>query len=115
MTTTQQIIDIGIMGIAVASTRFLPFLLFPSEKHTPRFVRFLSRYLAAAVFGMLVVYCLKNVDFLHRSHGVPQLLGVGSCVLLHLWRKNLLVTIAGGTVVYMLLVQHPSILASLYG
>lgn len=105
MTTTQQLITIGIMGISVISTRFLPFLLFPSENHTPRFVRFLGRFLANAVFGMLVVYCLKDVQFLTGSHGVPEFIGILGCILLHLWRRNMLLTIAGGTAIYMLLVQ----------
>lgn len=72
---------------------------------TQRFVRFLGRYLAGAVFGMLVVYCLKDVQFLTGNHGVLELLGIAACILLHLWRRNLLLTIAGGTAVYMLLVQ----------
>lgn len=106
MTTTEQLLTIGLMAVAVVLTRFLPFLLFPSEKHTPRFVRFLGRYLASAVFGMLVVYCLKDVSFAASPHGLPQLLGIGATVALHLWRRNLLLSIAGGTVAYMLLVQY---------
>lgn len=105
MSTTQQIITIIIISIATITTRALPFILFPSEKRTPKFVRFLGKYLAGAVFGMLVVYCLKNVDFLKGNHGIPQLLGIFACVLTHLWRRNLLLTIAGGTIFYMALIQ----------
>lgn len=105
MTTTQQLMVIGLMAAAVAATRFLPFVLFPSEERTPGFVRFLGRYLASAVFGMLVVYCVKDVPFMDDPHGLPQLLGIAATVALHCWRRNLLLSIAGGTVAYMVLVQ----------
>ncbi len=105
MSTSQQIITIVVMSIAVIATRVLPFILFPSKERTPHFVRFLGKYLASAVFGMLVIYCLKDVHFLEGNHGIPQLLGILVCVLLHLWRKNMLLTIAGGTLFYMLLLM----------
>lgn len=102
MTTLQQIATIGLMGVSVVATRSLPFLLFSSAKHTPRFVTFLSTYLPSAVFGMLVVYCMKNVQFTDLESSIPYFIGVISCVLLHLWRKNMLLTIAGGTMIYMI-------------
>lgn len=105
MTTAQQIMTIGVMAVGVMLTRFLPFLVFPSAGRTPRFVRFLGRYLASAVFGMLVIYCVKDVPFATGRHGWPELLGIGITVALHLWRRNLLLTIAGGTVAYMLVVN----------
>lgn len=105
MTATQQITTILLMGISVAATRALPFVLFPSQEKTPRFIRFLGRYLAGAVFGMLVVYCLKDVSFMSGNHGLPQATGIAICVALHLWRKNMMLTIAGGTIIYMVLVQ----------
>lgn len=105
MNTTQQIITIVLIALSTAATRALPFVLFPSKKHTPRFVQFLGKYLASAVFGMLVVYCLKDVNFLSGNHGLPQLLGILACVILHLWRKNMLLTIAGGTLFYMIIIH----------
>ena len=105
MTTTEQIITILTISVCTIASRVLPFALFPSKKSTPRFVQFLGKYLASAVFGMLVVYCLKDVTFLSGNHGVPQLLGILACILLHLWRNNMLLTIAGGTLFYMLLVH----------
>lgn len=105
MNTTQQIITILLIAVATMATRALPFILFPSQKHTPRFVRFLGRYLASAVFGMLIVYCLKDVSFLSGYHGLPQLLGIAFCVLLHLWRRSIFLTIAGGTLFYMALIH----------
>ena len=105
MNTQQQIITIALMGLSVMLTRFLPFILFPTEKHTPRFVLFLGKYLPSAVFGMLVVYCLKDVTFLSGNHGFPQMLGILVCIVLHLWRKNMMLTIAGGTIFYMVIIQ----------
>lgn len=105
MSTTEQIVTILLISIMTIATRALPFALFPTRKHTPRFVQFLGSYLASAVFGMLVVYCLKDVTFLSGNHGLPQILGILACILLHLWRKNLLLTIAGGTVFYMVVIH----------
>lgn len=105
MNPTEQIITIIIISLATVATRAIPFALFPSEARTPKFVRFLGKYLASAVFGMLVVYCIKDVSFLQGNHGLPQMLGILSCVILHLWRKNLLLTIAGGTIFYMVIIH----------
>ena len=105
MTVTQQIITIAITAIATIITRFLPFTVFQSKKRqTPKFIEYLGKALPAAVFAMLVVYCLKSVDILTGSHGLPELIAIIVVVLLHLW-KQMLLSIAGGTVCYMLLVQ----------
>ena len=86
-------------------TRFLPFLLFPADKPTPKYVQYLGKVLPAAVFGLLVIYCLKDVNIFTGSHGIPELVAIGVVVLLHLWKKQMLLSIAGGTICYMLLVQ----------
>lgn len=86
-------------------TRFLPFLLFPADKPTPKYVQYQGKVLPAAVFGLLVIYCLKDVSFFTGSHGIPELIAIGVVVLLHLWKKQMLLSIAGGTICYMLLVQ----------
>lgn len=106
MTVTQQIITIAITAVATMITRFFPFAVFQSKKRqTPKFIEYLGKALPAAVFAMLAVYCLKNVDILTGSHGLPELIAIIVVVLLHLWRKQMLLSIAGGTVCYMLLVQ----------
>ena len=87
------------------TTRFLPFLLFPAHKKTPPLVAFLGKVLPSAVMGLLVVYSLKDTALLGLNHGLPELLAVGLTVALQLLLKNLLLTIAGGTIAYMLLVQ----------
>ena len=96
-----------ILAITVGTmlTRFLPFLLFPDSKAHPPFIDYLSKVRPPAMMGLLVVYCLKGVSFLTSPHGLPELLAIGTVVLLHLWRRNMLLSIALGTVVYMLLVQ----------
>lgn len=105
MTLTQEIVTIGLCALATMCTRFLPFLIFRSDKPTPKYIRYLGKALPAAIFGMLVVYCLKNVEVLSGSHGVPELLSIVLVTLLHLWKRNMLLSIGGGTVCYMLLVQ----------
>lgn len=93
------------MAAAVIFTRFVSFIAFPSAEKTPKFVHYLSKYLPSAVFGMLVIYCIRNIDVFSGSHGIPEAIGIAVCVLLHLWKKNMLLTIAGGTIIYMVLVQ----------
>ncbi len=105
MTLTQQIITIGVVILGTMTTRFLPFLIFSKEKETPKYIQYLGKILPAAVFGMLVIYCLKDVSILTGSHGLPEFIGILIVVLLHLWKKQMLLSIAGGTICYMLLVQ----------
>jgi len=105
MTVQQQLITIGLCVLGTMLTRFLPFILFPAGKPTPKFIRYLGKALPGAVFGMLVVYCLKNVNLLGGSHGLPELIAIAIVVGLHLWKRQMLLSIAGGTISYMLLVQ----------
>ena len=105
MTLTQQLITIGVVVLGTMTTRFLPFLLFPAGKPTPKYIQYLGSVLPAAVFGLLIVYCLKNVSLLPGSHGLPELISIAAVVALHLWKRQMLLSIAGGTVCYMLLVQ----------
>lgn len=105
MTLIQQLITIGMVILGTVLTRFLPFLVFPAGKPTPKYIQYLGKVLPAAVFGLLVVYCLRNVNLLTGSHGIPELLSILLVVVLHLWKRQMLLSIAGGTVFYMLLVQ----------
>ena len=105
MTLVQKMITIAICALGTMATRFLPFLIFREGKPTPKYIQYLGKALPAAIFGMLVVYCLKNVDILGGSHGFPELIAILITVALHLWKRQMLVSIAGGTICYMLLVQ----------
>ncbi|MDD3239241.1 MAG: AzlD domain-containing protein [Lachnospira sp.] len=86
-------------------TRFLPFVLFPAGKDTPKFITYLGSKLPYASMGLLVVYCLKGVHITTGSHGLPELIAMIVTAGLHVWKKNVLISISAGTVVYMLLVQ----------
>lgn len=105
MTLTEQIITILMVVLGTMLTRFLPFLLFPAGKPTPKYLQYLGKVLPPAVFGLLVIYCLKNVSIFTGSHAVPELLSIGLVILLHVWKRQMLLSIAGGTVCYMLLIQ----------
>ncbi len=105
MTLTQQIITVAMVVLGTAVTRFLPFLIFPAGKPTPKYIKYLGRVLPPAVFGLLVIYCLKNVSVFTGSHGVPELISIILVIFLHVWKRQMLLSIAGGTVCYMLLVQ----------
>ena len=105
MTVTQQLITIAVVAIGTMLTRFLPFIIFPEGKPTPKYIQYVGKALPPAVFGLLVVYCLKNVTLLTGSHGLPELIAIAVVVLLHLWKRQMLLSIAAGTICYMLLVQ----------
>ena len=105
MTLTQQIIMIGMVILGTLLTRLLPFLVFPAEKPTPKYIQYLGTVLPSAVFGLLVVYCLKDVSLFAGSHGIPELISIAIVIGLHIWKRQMLLSIAGGTLCYMLLVQ----------
>lgn len=105
MTLTQQIITIGICIGGTMITRFLPFIIFSENKPVPAYVEYLGKALPAAIFAMLVIYCLKDVSLLKIPHGLPEAAAIAATVGLHLWKRQMLISIAGGTVCYMLLVQ----------
>lgn len=105
MTIAQQIITIGLCAVGTMLTRFLPFAIFSRKKSTPKYIRYLGNALPGAIFGMLVVYCLKGINFTAKSYGIPELLSVGLTAALHIWKKNMFLSIAGGTACYMLLVN----------
>ncbi|MGI6622389.1 MAG: branched-chain amino acid transporter AzlD [Clostridiaceae bacterium] len=105
MTNTQALILIAVITIATQLTRALPFILFPESKKTPGYILYLGKVLPYAAMGLLVVYCLKNVSLLKSPFGIPEAIAVLCVVVLHLWKNNTLLSIGGGTAVYMLLVQ----------
>ncbi len=105
MTLVQEVITIGLCALGTMMTRFLPFLIFSSRKPAPKYIQYLGRAFPPAIFGMLVVYCLKGVSIVSGSHGLPELLAIAVVVGLHLWKRQMLLSIAAGTLCYMLLVQ----------
>lgn len=97
-----------IVAVAAGVTlvlRAAPFWLFGGRRGMPKIVTYLSETLPAAVMGMLVVYCLRHTELLGPTHGLPELIAVAAVAALHLWKKNTVLSIAGGTLVYMVLIQ----------
>ena len=105
LTATQTLLTILAVALGTQITRWTPFLLFPERKDPPQVVLYLGRVLPPAMMGLLVVYCFRNVHWLSGSHGLPELLATAVVAALHGWKRNVLLSIAGGTAVYMLLVQ----------
>ena len=106
MSNIQFILTIAVCAAATMLTRFLPFVVFSSkDQQPPEVVRYLGRVLPAAIFGMLIVYCLKGVSLTSGSHGIPEAIAIGVTIALHKWKHQTLVSIAGGTLCYVLLVQ----------
>lgn len=94
-----------VVGITTFSTRVIPFLIFPKGKEIPSTVRYLGKVLTPAVIGMLVVYCLKNTHVMTKPYGIPELISVAVVAILHIWKRNNLLSIGVGTVLYMVLIQ----------
>lgn len=105
MTIAQQIITIGLCVLGTMTTRYLPFIIFKENRETPAFVQYLGKLLPSAVFGMLVIYCLKDVSFFSGRHGLPELIAILVTSALHLFKRQMLLSIAGGTICYMLLIH----------
>ena len=105
MTLTQQIVTIAMVILGTMLTRFVPFFVFPAGKPTPKYVQYLGNVLPPAVFGLLIIYCLKNVSIFTGSHAIPEVLAITLVIALHTWKRQMLLSIAGGTIFYMILVQ----------
>lgn len=101
----QTFIMVMIMAVITFLIRGLPFLLFPGNKKTPPYIVYLGKVLPYAIIGMLVVYCLKNVSILSAPFGLPELIACAAIVLVHIWKRNTLLSIGGGTLLYMFLIQ----------
>lgn len=105
MTMIQGALTVAVVAAGTMLTRFLPFLVFPESKKPPRVIEYFGKVLPYAMTGLLVVYSLRNTPVLTGSHGLPELIACLVIVALHLWRRSMLLSIVGGTIVYMLLVQ----------
>jgi len=94
-----------VAALITAGLRFAPFWIFGKNRKSPDWLTYLGKVLPSAIMGMLVVYCLKDVSPTQAPHGIPEALGCMTVAVLHIWKRNTLLSIAGGTVLYMLLVQ----------
>lgn len=101
----HAILILVVVSLCTLLTRALPFLVFQGKKQLPEMVTYLGKVLPAAIMAILTVYCLKSINFLVGSRGIPELLAVIVVVLIHIWKKNTLLSIGIGTIFYMFLVQ----------
>lgn len=105
MNNTYLLLSIFVISVVTAALRFIPFLVFGSGRQTPKIVTYLGKFLPYSIMAMLVVYCLKTVNPLSYPFGLPELIGVVIVTVLHILKRNTLLSVAVGTVCYMLLVQ----------
>lgn len=101
----QSLFIIAVIASITVLTRALPFLVFAKNEETPEYIIYIGRVLPPAVIGMLIVYCLKNISVIKFPFGIPELVSVLTVAILHLWKRNNLISILGGTMLYMVLVQ----------
>lgn len=106
MSLIQQILTVGIAAVTNFVTRWLPFRLFAGNgKSVAPFIKGLGKFLPAAIMGMLVVYCYRNINFFGANHGLPEIIAGLLTVALHVWRRSMFLSLIGGTVFYILLVN----------
>lgn len=105
MSNVHAMLIVAVAGIVTIALRFLPFLIFGGDRKTPAYITYLGKVLPYAIMAMLVVFCLKNVSLVSAPYGLPELVSCAMVVLLHVWKRNTLISIIGGTVCYMVLVQ----------
>jgi branched-subunit amino acid transport protein AzlD len=94
-----------VVAICTLLTRALPFWVLGGRKEIPQTIQYLGKVLPSGIMAILVVYCLKGIQFVEGSRGIPEILGVLIVVGLHLWKRNILLSIGGGTVAYMILLH----------
>lgn len=105
MNNVHSVLLVAVISLVTMGLRFLPMWVFGNGKQTPKLIRYLGKVLPYAIMGMLVVFCLKGVSFVSMPFGLPELIASAIVVLLHVWKRNTVISIVGGTVVYMVLVQ----------
>lgn len=105
MISTQYLVAItAVIAFVTMALRFIPFLVL-GGKETPAYIEFLGKFLPYSIMGMLVVYCLKDVSFSQLSYAVPQIVSAAAVVLIHIWKRNTLLSIVCSTAFYMLLIR----------
>lgn len=102
----RSVIIIVLVAVTTLATRAIPFILFPEGKKIPKAVQYLGKVLPPAVIGMLVVYCFKSVSVTSFPFGLPELIAGLAVVVLHVWKRNNLLSIGTGTILYMVLIQY---------
>ena len=102
----RSLVIILLVALTTLATRAIPFILFPEGKEIPKAVQYLGKVLPPAVIGMLVVYCFKSMNITSAPFGLAEIIAGVVVVLLHVWKRNNLLSIGVGTILYMVLVQY---------
>ena len=105
MPDKHTLILIGICALVTAMLRFIPFIIFSGKRKTPEFITYLGKVLPFAIIGMLVVFCLKGTSVVTYPYGIPEIIAVAIVVILHVWKRNTLLSIISGTVAYIVMVN----------
>ena len=105
ITSVETLMIIAVAAVCTFLTRALPFMIFNNAEALPKKIVYLGKVLPMAIMLCLIVYCVRNTAFLHYPYGLPELLGIAGVVVLHLWKRNNMISIIGGTLLYMVLVQ----------
>ena len=105
ITSVETLIIIAVAAVCTFLTRALPFMIFKNAEALPKKIVYLGKVLPMAIMLCLIVYCVRNTAFLQYPYGLPELLGIAAVVVLHLWKRNNMISIIGGTLLYMVLVQ----------
>lgn len=105
LTPAEQAAVILLCAAMTVLTRSLPFVVFGAGRPVPSYVRWLGRALPPAVFALLVVYCLRDVSFAAGTRSAAELLGVAATAAIHLWKRNMMLSIAAGTACCMALAR----------
>ena len=105
MSDLHSVLIVAVCALVTIALRFLPFVIFRGDRPTPPYIVYLGKVLPYAIMGMLVVFCLKNVSLTAAPHGLPELVACALTALLHVWKRNTLISIIGGTAAYMIMVQ----------
>ncbi len=101
----HAVIVIAVMGLAVLATRILPVLVFGRGEKVPEFILYLGRVVPYTAMGLLIVYCLRDVPVLDAPHGLPEIISLAAVTGTYLWKRNTILSVVIGTVLYMFLVQ----------
>ncbi|BAH07565.1 branched-chain amino acid transporter permease [Clostridium kluyveri] len=99
------IVAILIMAVITFGTRLMPFIFWGKDKVTPKYILYIGNYLPPAIMAMLIIYCLRNVSLHAFPFGIPEAIGIITVAILHIWKRNNLISILSGTIVYMVAVQ----------
>lgn len=105
ITATRTLMVIFTIAAVTIFTRAFPFIFFSGKGEPPEFIIYLGKVLPPAIMAMLVIYCLKGISLAQYPYGAPEIIACLTVIILHVWKRNNLISIFGGTILYMILIQ----------